>query len=257
VPVLITIFLPVFVGLLVGILIAMTGMGGGAIMTPFLILVMKVNPVLAIGTDLVFAALTKWSSGLQHRRQKNVSLRMVAWLALGSLPASLLASSFVLSHYAKPNDLLERLLPKILGAVLVLVSLYTLARVFNWIKPSEDENWPPAWALVLIGLLGGSLVGLTSVGSGTVIMASLLIFFSLPATQLVGLDVMHGALLTTVPAIVYAVGRQVDWPMVALLLTGSIPGAWLGTRLFKNVPQRLVRGALSAFLLFAGVRLFL
>ena len=160
------ILLIIAAGLVVGALIGMTGMGGGAIMTPFLILVMKVNPVLAIGTDLVFAALTKWSSGLQHRRQKNVSLRMVAWLALGSLPASFLASSFVLSHYTKPNDLLERLLPKILGTVLVFVSLYTLARVFNWIKPSEDENWPPAWALVLIGLLGGGLVGLTSVGCG-------------------------------------------------------------------------------------------
>jgi uncharacterized membrane protein YfcA len=255
--ILISVFIPILAGLLVGILIAMTGMGGGAIMTPFLILVMKVNPVLAIGTDLVFAALTKWTSGLQHRRQKNVSLRMVAWLALGSLPASFLASSFVLSHHANPGDLLERLLPKILGAVLIVVSLYTLARIFNWIKVNEDLNWPPNWALALIGALGGGLVGLTSVGSGTVIMASLLIFFSLPPTQLVGLDVMHGALLATVPAGVYAFGGQVDWPLVGLLLLGSVPGAWLGTRLITRVPQRLVRGALSGFLLFAGVRLFL
>ena len=251
------IVLPILVGLLVGVLISLTGMGGGAIITPFLILVMKVNPVLAIGTDLVFAAATKWVSGVQHKRQKNVRLRVVAWLALGSLPMSFLTSSFVLTRHARSNDPLESLLPKILGAVLIFVSLYTLARLFNWIKVNEDINWPPKWALVLIGAFGGGLVGLTSVGSGTVIMASLLIFFSLPPTQLVGLDVMHGALLATVPAGVYALGGQVAWPLVGLLLLGSIPGAWLGTRLIKRVPQRLVRGTLSAFLLFAGVRLFI
>ena len=251
------ILLPILTGLLVGALISLTGMGGGAIMTPFLILVMKINPVLAIGTDLVFAAITKWASGLEHRRQENVNLHMVAWLALGSLPASFLASSFVLSQHANAGDFLARLLPKILGAILVLVSLYTLARVFNWVKVNEDLNQPPNWALVLVGALGGILVGLTSIGSGTVMMASLLIFFSMPPAQLVGLDVMHGALLASVPAAVYTFSGEVNWLLAGLLLVGSIPGAWLGTKLVARVPQRLVRGTLSAFLLFAGLRMFL
>jgi uncharacterized membrane protein YfcA len=231
--------LPVIAGLLVGALIGL-----------------KINPVLAVGTDLVFASITKWTSGLQHRRQNNVALRMVFWMALGSMPASFLMSTFVLTNLedeASANFYLAR----ILGVVLILVSLYTLARALDWIKVRDDIHWPPAWALTVIGALGGGLVGLTSVGSGTVIMASLLIFFSLPASQLVGLDVMHGALLTTVPAGVYAFGGLVDWQLVIWMLVGSIPGAWLGTRLVHRIPQRWVRGALSVFLIVAGVRLFL
>jgi uncharacterized membrane protein YfcA len=248
--------IPVLAGLVVGILIGLTGMGGGAIMTPFLILVMKINPILAVGTDLVFASITKWTSGIQHRRQNNVALRMVFWMALGSMPASFLMSTFVLTRLKDATGA-NFYLARILGCVLILVSLYTLARAFDWIKAKEDIHWPPAWALTVIGAIGGGLVGLTSVGSGTVIMASLLIFFSLPASQLVGLDVMHGALLTTVSAGVYAFGGLVDWQMVLWLLVGSIPGAWLGTRLVQRVPPRLVRGALSVFLIVAGVRLFL
>lgn len=231
-------------------------MGGGAIMTPFLILVLKIDPVLAVGTDLVFAAVTKWLSGIQHRRQHNVSLRMVVWMALGSMPTSFLMSSFVLSHINNGIGF-RQVLVRLLGAVLILVSLYTLARVLNWIKVNDDVRWPPAWALVLVGGIGGMLVGMTSVGSGSIIMAALMIFFAIPPAKMVGMDVMHGAMLTTIPALVYSFGGQVNWPVAAWLLLGSIPGAWLGTRLITFVPQRLVRGTLSVFLVVAGVRLFL
>ena len=243
-------------GLAVGILIGLTGIGGGAIMTPFLILVLKIDPVLAVGTDLVFASVTKWLSGIQHRRQHNVSLRMVAWLALGSMPTSLLLSSFVLLYLSKDSGF-RTALAKVLGVVLIAVSFYTLSRLFGWIKVDEGVRWPPAWALVLIGAFGGCLVGLTSVGSGSIILAALMIFFAIPSAKLVGMDVMHGALLTTLPALVYIHGGQVRWPVVVWLLLGSIPGAWLGTRLIKVVPQNLVRGALSVLLVAAGVRLFL
>jgi uncharacterized membrane protein YfcA len=181
---------------------------------------------------------------------------MVFWMALGSMPASFLMSTFVLTRL-KNETSANFYLARILGTVLILVSLYTLARALDWIKVDENVHWPPAWALTVIGAVGGGLVGLTSVGSGTVIMASLLIFFSLPANQLVGLDVMHGALLTTVPAGVYAFGGLVDWQLVIWMLVGSIPGAWLGTRLVHRIPQRWVRAALSVFLIVAGVRLFL
>ena len=243
-------------GLIVGALIALTGIGGGAVTTPFLILVLKIDPVMAVGTDLVFAAVTKWMSGLQHRRQKNVGLRRVAWMALGSMPASLLASSFVLSQMQR-NHRLQLALARTLGAVLVLVSLYSLARVLNWIQVREQVRWPPPWALALIGATGGGLVGMTSVGSGSVIMAALMIFYAVPPVKMVGLDVLHGALLTSLPAIVYARGGQVLWPVAGWLLVGSIPGAWLGTRLVSFVPQRMVRGTLSVFLIVAGLRLFL
>ncbi len=245
----------ILAGLVVGALISLTGMGGGAIMTPFLILVMKLDPVAAVGTDLVFASMTKWVSGLQHRRQNTVGWRMVFWMAVGSLPASLIASNFVLRQAAQDGSL-RLVLGKTIGVILILVSLYTLARVFNLIKIAEDANWPPAWALTVIGVSGGALVGLTSVGSGTIIMASLLIFYSLPSTELVGLDIMHGAVLTTVPAGVYTFAGQVNWHLVIWLLLGSLPGTWLGARLISRIPQQVVRGALSVLLIFAGVRLF-
>jgi uncharacterized membrane protein YfcA len=236
-------------------LIGMTGMGGGAIMTPFLILVMKVNPVLSVGTDLVFAAVTKWTSGLQHRRQDNVDMRMLFWLALGSVPMSFLTSSLVVSQLEK-EAFVQLVLPRLLGAVLVLIGLYTLARLFHWIREDREINWPPAWALTLIGAVGGGLVGLTSVGSGTVIMASLLIFYALPPEQMVGLDVMHGALLTTIPALVYISAGQVDWHLALWMLAGSLPGALIGTYLVNIVPKWFVKGSLSLVLLITGLRMF-
>lgn len=245
----------ILAGLGVGILIGMTGMGGGAIMTPFLILVMKVDPILAIGTDLTFASITKWLSGIQHLHQNRINLKSVLWMALGSLPASYVTSHYIISK-AGSSDELRPILTLILGGVLVLISLYTFARSMNWIKISMDENWPPVWVLTLVGMVGGGLVGLTSVGSGTIIMATLLVFYSIPAAQLVGMDVLHGAILTSIPAIVYALGGQVDWNLAAWLLVGSIPGGWVGTRLVSVVPQRVVRGILSVILLFAGLRLF-
>jgi uncharacterized membrane protein YfcA len=241
-------------GLIVGFLIGLTGMGGGSIMTPFLILFMKFNPLLAVGTDMAFAAITKWTAGIQHSHQKNVNVRMVAWLALGSLPASLVASSLVLS-YDKSGAVVNLILPKILGVVLFMVALYTLARAFNWIRIKENVNWPPAWALTVIGVVGGAMVGLTSVGSGTIIMAALLIFFSLSPAKLVGMDIIHGALLTTVPALVYAFGGHVDWRMVAWLLVGSIPGGWAGSKLVNVIPGQLVRGVLSVLMILAAIRL--
>ncbi|MFH2040313.1 MAG: sulfite exporter TauE/SafE family protein [Chloroflexota bacterium] len=245
----------ILAGFVVGILIGMTGMGGGAIMTPFLILVMKIDPVLAIGTDLAFASITKWLSGIQHLRQNRINLKSVLWMALGSLPASYVTSHYIISE-AGSSDELRPILTLILGGMLVLISLYTFARSMNWIKISMDENWPPVWVLTLVGMVGGGLVGLTSVGSGTIIMATLLVFYSIPAAQLVGMDVLHGAILTSIPAIVYAFGGQVDWNLAAWLLVGSIPGGWVGTRLVSIVPQRVVRGILSVVLLFAGLRLF-
>ena len=241
-------------GFAIGTLIGVTGMGGGALMTPFLILVMKLDPTVAIGTDLTFAAITKWSSGLQHRRQKTAGLRVVFWLATGSLPASLTVSSLAVSSLIEDSRL-SQYLGDILGVVLILVAIYTLAREFNWIKVKDDPNWPPAWILILIGAVGGALVGLTSVGSGTIIMASLLIFFSIPPAQMVGLDVLHGALLTTVPAWVYAHAGLVDWHLVLWLLIGSVPGGWLGARLVSVVPYKPVRVILSGILLVAGYTL--
>lgn len=252
------IILPIGAGLCVGFLIGLTGMGGGALMTPFLLIVMKINPVLAVGTDLTFAAITKILSGIQHRREKNVSLRSVFWMASGSIPASFLGAQFIL-HQSDNTFLIEEVLPRFLGGVLIVVSMILFARVFRWLGPKEmvEIKWPDPWALILIGAIGGALVGMTSIGGGTVIMALLLIFFSIPLNVMVGMDVVHGALLATLSASNYVLAGKLDVRLVTLLLIGSLPGAWLGTIIVKRVDMRFVRGLLALLILGAGINLMI
>ena len=250
--------LPVFVGLVVGFLIGLTGMGGGALMTPFLLIVMKLDPVLAVGTDLTFAAITKVVGSIQHRREKNVSLRRVFWMACGSIPASILGAQFILRQHGN-STLTEKTLPTILGVTLILVSLIILARVFRLLGPREyiEIIWPEPWFLILIGIAGGLLVGMTSIGGGTVIMALLLIFFSIPLNLMVGIDVVHGALLTVITSVNYVFAGQTDWPLVGLLLIGSLPGAWLGAFAINRIDLRIVRGILALVVIGAGIDLLI
>ena len=177
--------LPLFAGLIVGFLIGLTGMGGGALMTPFLIIFMKLEPVLAVGTDLAFAAITKITGGIKHRREKNVSLRYVGWIALGSIPASFISAQFILQQ-THNRHLVENLLPEILGFTLIIVSLVIFARVFRILGPKEkiEITWPSPVALIIIGAIGGALVGMTSIGGGTVMMALFLIFLQEPFQHL-------------------------------------------------------------------------
>lgn len=252
------IIIPIGAGLLVGFLIGLTGMGGGALMTPFLLIVMKLNPVLAVGTDLAFAAITKITGGIQHRREKNVSFRRVAWMASGSIPASFLGAQFILQQRDN-RVLIEEILPTLLGITLIVVSVIILARVFRMLGPTEiiEIKWPEPWSLILIGIFGGVLVGMTSIGGGTVIMALLLIFFSIPLNLLVGIDVVHGALLAIMTALNYAFAGQTDWGLVGLLLIGSLPGAWLGAKMVNRLDRRVVRGILAILVFGAGVDLLI
>ena len=252
------IILPIVAGLLVGFLIGLTGMGGGALMTPFLLLVMKFDPVHAVGTDLTFAAITKIFGGIQHRREENVSFKRVFWLAVGSIPASFLGAQFILRNSGN-HILIEQTLPNVLGSTLVIVGLIILARVFSLLRPKETIKirWPEPWAMIAIGTLGGLLVGMTSIGGGTVIMALLLIFFSIPLNLMVGVDVVHGALLALLTATNYAFAGQADFTLVGLLLVGSLPGAWLGARAINRIDLRIVRGILAFLIIGAGIDLLI
>lgn len=250
------IIVPVCAGFVVGFLIGLTGMGGGAIMTPFLILVMRLNPITAVGTDLVFASITKIIGGTKHWKEDNVSLKRVAWLASGSLPAATLTARYAVTR-TENRLFVEEVLPKILGLVLILIGLTIFGRITRILGPKDNVEiqWPAPIALVLIGVAGGALVGLTSIGGGTVIMALFLIFFSIPLNYLVGLDVMHGAILALVAALTYAFSEQVKWDLAGLMLIGSLPGVWLGARSVKSFDLRIVRGVIAVLIMAAGVTL--
>lgn len=245
-------------GLVTGFLTGLTGMGGGALMTPFLLSVMKFNPILAVGTDLVFAAVTKVVGGVEHHRESKVSLKPVLWMGAGSIPASLLGSQFVLSQQDN-RYLIDQFLPKLLGWTLIIVSVIIMARVFRFFGPKKEAEvrYPPSWALVVIGAFGGLLVGLTSIGGGTVIMALLLLFFSMPLNYMVGLDVMHGALLAIISAGSYIFAGQTDFSAVGALLLGSLPGVWLGAKVVHRINLLLVRGILGLLVFGAGLQLLL
>ncbi len=256
--ILLDILLPIGAGLIIGFLIGLTGMGGGALMTPFLILIMKLDPVLALGTDLAFASFTKIEGAVQHLREENVRFRYVLWMAIGSLPAAILSARFVLSQ-TDNRHLIEDVLPKILGLALIGISLLIFARAHNILAPrhAAKTRVPTLWSLMGIGIIGGVLVGLTSVGGGTVIMGLLIVLFTIPLHEMVGLDVAHGALLASVAAITYGLAGQTDWQLVGLMLIGSIPGVWLGARSVSRIEPRLVRTILSALILGAGIHLFI
>ena len=245
----------ILAGFLIGLLIGLTGMGGGALMTPYLILVMKLDPVLAVGTDLAFAAVTKIVGGVQHYREDNTSLTAVLWMALGSVPASFIGARYVLTT-SDDAQFTQIILPNILGIVLLLVSMIILARNTRLLSAREDaERWPSPLALIVIGAIGGFLVGVTSIGGGTVIMALLIVFFSIPLKNMVGLDVTHAAILTVVPAATYAFNQQTDWSLVFWLLVGSVPGVWLGARAVKRLNPVHVRTVLGILILAAGLQL--
>lgn len=245
-------------GLVTGFLVGLTGMGGGALMTPFLLTVMKFDPILAVGTDLAFAAITKIVGGLGHHKESKISFKPVLWMATGSIPASILGSQFILSQ-TDNRHLIEEFLPNLLGWTLIIVSIIIIARVFRFFGPKKESEvrYPSPWALIGIGAVGGVLVGMTSIGGGTVIMALFLLFFSIPLNYLVGLDVMHGALLASISAFSYIFAGQIDWASVGLLLIGSLPGVWLGARTVHRINLLMVRGILGVLVLGAGIQLLL
>lgn len=244
-------------GFVIGFLLGLTGIGGGALMTPFLILVMGLHPVTAIGTDLVFAFVTKSVGAVQHRLQRTVWLRPAFFLSLGSVPASVFASWFVVSQ-VKRGGWVDHILPRILGGMLVVVALLVAARSLGWIKArggGHKERWPAWWQDVLLGVALGLLVGVTSVGSGTLLVAVLLIFFVVPPEHLVGLNVLVGAMLAFFPALTYAYHGYVDWGLAGQILIGAIPGTVLGARLVPKMPTKPLRLLLSFLVCLAGVRL--
>ena len=179
-------------------------------------------------------------------------------MAAGSIPASFVGAQFILQQ-TENRQLIEKILPTILGSTLIIVSIIILARTFRVLGPKEhiEVKWPSPWGLVLIGAVGGLLVGMTSIGGGTVIMALLLIFFSIPLNLMVGLDVMHGALLAIVTSLNYSLAGQTDWNLVFLLLIGSLPGAWFGARMINRIDRRLVRTLLAIMVMGAGIDLLI
>jgi uncharacterized membrane protein YfcA len=244
------------VSFLVGVTIGLTSMGGAALMTPFLVLVLGVRPVLAVGTDLVFASLTKVFGSWAHWRQGTVDFRVALRLAAGSVPGVLLGARFIVWLRTRGMNADAAVRPAI-GVALIFVAAVLLARVF-WSGnlpfgaglKSRERPATVAW-----GALVGFVVGLTSVGSGTLIAPFLLLLYPKSPARVVGTDIFHAMLLAGAGALFHAQAGNVDWRLLPVLLAGSLPGVMLGSYLAPRLPAKVLRIGMAAVLFVTGWKL--
>jgi uncharacterized protein len=246
-------------GALIGTLVGMTGMGGGSLMTPILVILFGFNPAVAIGTDIAHGAIFKTLGAVQHRRMGNVRAQLAGWMLLGSAPMSLLGvwlADWLQHAYGKG---VESTMGRVLGGALLFGCVGLVAKNFITSKPIGDVDFTLArrdrLAAVLIGLFGGFVVGLTSVGSGVFFGLTLLVVFPLRAHKVVGTDIFHAAALLYVAGIGHLIAGNVDMGTVGWLLLGSLPGVLAGGRLSLQVPDRPLRFVLALVLGLSGLKL--
>jgi uncharacterized membrane protein YfcA len=249
-------------GLGVGILVGMTGIGGGSLMTPMLILIFGVTPVTAIGTDLAYAAVTKTVGGYKHWRQRTVDLRLSSWMAVGSVPAAV-GGVFVLGLLEDwANRDFDDLLLTILAVALLITGAATLVRAFlKSMQERERESIPMERrhkvAAVVLGACVGFVLGVTSAGSGALIAVGLILLFRLSPTRVVGTDVFHAAIVLWAAGIAHVIAGNVDFGLVGTILLGSVPGVWLGSHWSVRVEPGVLRTTLAVVLIGAGLALLI
>ncbi len=267
------------VGLFIGFLVGLTGMGGGSLLAPIMILVFRIPPVWAVGTDIAYSTVTKALGSVVHIRQKNVNFKVALWLACGSVPATFLSVSlvqYIRKHY---GTVVNGIILHTLGFTLLLVAVLlvlkplimhrldqkrietqkqaTLKGEMELTKRSNRwEKWYRPLVTALVGAFVGFLVGLTSVGSGTLIIVSMAFLFPrLTAKELVGTDIFQAFMLLAAGAIAYLSAGTINWPIVGMLLIGSLPGVFLGSKLSKFIPDRYMRPVLATVLVISGLKL--
>src|SRR5262245_57025082 len=238
----------------------MTGMGGGSLMTPILVFLFGIPPSTAIGTDIAHGAAFKTVGAVQHRRMGNVRAKLAGWMLIGSIPASLVGvwlNEVLTDRY---GDEAKSVLGQVLGAALLFGAVGLIAKsLVQTGGPEGDPDWELSTrdkvAAILIGILGGFIVGLTSVGSGVFFGLTLLVVFPLRAHKVVGTDIFHAAVLLYVAGAAHWAAGNVDFSILGWLLLGSIPGVLIGGRLTLSIPEHVLRLTLAGVLGLAGIKL--
>ena len=266
----------ILAGVLVGFCVGVTGVGGGSLMTPILISLFRIEPHIAIGTDLLYAAISKFCGSFVHAKKMNIVWPIVIWLAVGSIPASF-ATHWVLDNFLSQSAHYKAVLTMVLGFMLTLTGLSIMFRgsiekFFNKYRSSEPLN--PSTTLthseiaqqakkkrgfiILMGIILGVFVTLSSVGAGAFgIMALIVMFPNLPMIRIIGSDVVHAVLLTLVAGLGHMSSGNVDFVLLGWLLCGSIPAIIVGTLLSSRMPEKLIRKILGITLFALGVNFML
>ncbi|HET7760502.1 MAG TPA: sulfite exporter TauE/SafE family protein [Gaiellaceae bacterium] len=246
-------------GLLIGLLVGMTGMGGGSLLTPILVIFFGFKPTLAVGTDVLHGAIFKSFGAVRHRRLGTVHARLTLWMFLGSGPMSLLgvAAATWLSHHSSGADSIESYA---IGVALVIGGIGLVAKTFiqRGIQPDDAPFLLTRRDKLIAFALGatcGFVVGLTSVGSGTFFGLVMVLVFPLTLPKIVGTDIFHAAALLWVAGFGHLVAGNVDLRTMAWLLTGSIPGVLISSHFTLKVPDRALRLGLASVLMLSGIKL--
>lgn len=252
-------------GFLVGLLVGVTGVGGGSLMTPLLVFLFNFQPAVAVGTDLLFAAITKSGGVLVHHgNHKSVEWRIVGLLAAGSLPAAV-ATLFVLNHYMKVGKDITHTITFALGVALILTALALFFRTYVQKAGKSSEDHQPgrfhhlqAPATVFVGLVLGVLVTLSSVGAGALGTVALLFLYPrLSTVRVVGTDLAHAIPLTAIGGFGHWQMGNVDFTLLGSLLIGSLPGIWIGSHLSARIPENVLRPILASVLMLIGFKFVL
>ena len=260
----------ILAGVLVGFCVGVTGVGGGSLMTPILISLFRIEPHIAIGTDLLYAAISKFCGSFVHAKKMNIVWPIVIWLAVGSIPASF-ATHWVLENYLSQSTHYKAVLTMVLGFMLTITGLSILFRsqienLFNKYRKQELPDMTQDLekvklqakekrvAIIIMGNILGIFVTLSSVGAGAFgIMALVVMFPNLPMIRIIGSDVVHAVLLTLVAGLGHMSSGNVDFMLLMWLLVGSIPAIIVGTLLSSRMPEKLIRKILGITLFALGV----
>ena len=260
----------ILAGVLVGFCVGITGVGGGSLMTPILITLFRIEPHIAIGTDLLYAAISKFCGSLVHAKKMNIVWPIVLWLAVGSIPASFL-THWVLENYLSQSANYKTVLTMVLGFMLTLTGISIMFRghieqLFEKLRKNKstqiiqdtdtirEQAKNKRFYIVLMGIILGVFVTLSSVGAGAFgIMALILMFPNLPMIRIIGSDVVHAVLLTFVAGIGHMTSGNVDFHLLGWLLCGSIPAIIIGTLISSRLPERYIRKILGVTLFALGI----
>ena len=246
----------ILVGFVVGVLIGLSGVGGGVLLLPVLIFGLRVPAIVAVGSDALFNFFTKIPASLLHLKKGTVRRKVVIALAIGSVPGSICGVRLLVYIRHLYGDGVNNFIKSAVGVLLLVIPLLLL---FQKQIEQKVANRPPTMkgfaGMSVIGLVAGFLVGMTSVGSGSIIMMLLLLFYSFPPKVNVGTDIVHAVVLTGVTGLLHFRLGNVDPGLVVSLLIGSIPGGLLGSHLATRVPMLWLRRILCGLLLITGVRM--
>ena len=247
-------------GFVVGLLVGLTGVGGGSLMTPLLVILFKINPAVAIGTDLLYAAITKSFGVISHNKFGHIDWRIVVRLLIGSIPASILMNLYI-QDIDLSSEITISFIEMSLGVALIFTSLAVLSQPLI-IKKTKNKAWKPFkhtnGFTILLGFILGGMVTLTSVGAGALGVTALLIIYPrMQIKNIIGTDIAHAVPLTLFSGLGHYHLGNVDMMLLGSLLLGSIPGIWIGSYLSSKINENKLRYILVLVLLGVGTELLI